>query len=448
MFISGSAEGNRKTVRCYICGEEFAPHYINVHERQCKRKWDSGVTNSDNLKKGASLGHIPAVREIERGKQKDPTNSENIRKAQSVASLAQHGPKQAWNARMRDKGSKENISKDVTKKRPMRKERPKSAHVKSMSTQNLDQSLFSGKEFGIYDDSMENEKMAGFGSEKAVSMQDLSSSLMKKEEIKPKTPKFIECQYCFKMFSIHSIYIHEKKCLCRGSTEKDSVKVRPKRKPRQNGRCVSVNELHVGNGNDDWSIEAKLSRSLAISSDNVNSPKQVANNDSPRFLLCSFCGKPFGSKSLPIHLPQCQRRYERENGSREVNGFGNRLMNRVGGRDLLPEKVPLRQTVSSPVSPTERTPSRKSTKSTPMSTSATPNNTNMTTQNRMSGSSTRKASSSASAYVACQFCNNYYGSASVKIHESKCSAKMKREDEKLLAKPGKRNLGRLFGLQR
>ena len=418
------------------------------------------------MKKGASLGHIPGTREIEKGKQSG-VNNVSVRKAQSVANVALHGPKQAWNARIRDKEGSETLPDETRKKLPMKRERPKSAYVKSASTQNLDHDLFSGKEFSIYDDSSECSRGTSLGNEKAASMQDLSSDTTKNEEMKSRTRKFIECQYCFKMFSIHSIHIHEKKCLCRADSEK-VIKGRPKRKSLQNNRCISVNELNVANGISDWSVERPLSKSLAVSSDNVNSQKQMVNSESPRFLLCSYCNKPFGSKSLPIHLPQCQKKYEREH---ELEGIGRgakHIATHNNDTDWLSEKSSLNKTAFSPLSPfaqspavntslREKTPIKSSSKKASASISkagvstfsrnGTPSNRKKPNPNRVTSSASR--SNTSSAYVACRFCNNYYGSASVKIHETKCCAKLKRqEDEKHLIKPPRRQLGRLFSLER
>lgn len=392
-----------------------------------------------------------------------------MRKAQSVANITQHGPKQAWNARMRHKESKEALAKENGKKRPVKKERPKSAYVKSVSTQNLDRGIFSAKEFGIYDDSMENERGLGVN-EKAVSMQDLSpSNVARREEFKAAGPKFIECQYCFKMFSIHSIYIHEKKCLCRSHTEKAAL-VRPKRKPRANGRCVSVNELRFANGEDDWLIDNQPTSSLAISSENVSSPKVVGNGESPRFLLCSYCTKPFGSKSLPIHLPQCQRKYEREHREKRRNDKHATDISVIEGAR---NKTPLRQTASSPaysINPTQwsgesptstaknklqNSPRSSAIPATSASSTAGRNPPSMKNRITPKGrrpptSNSRSASSaSASAYIACQFCNNYYGSASVKIHENKCLANQKNQEAaKSKERPARKQLGKLFGVQR
>ena len=458
----GSTENSSKTVRCYICGEEFGSHFITVHERQCKRKWDSGITSNGDLRKGASLGHIPAMRETEKGQQRCTINKNNIRKAQSAVNVAQHIPKQAWNARLRGKESDETVSKEATRKRPMRKERPKSAYVKSASTQNLDHDVF-GKEFFIYDDSADSNRFGGLSNEKATSMQDLASNTSKDEEPKSRTPKFIECHYCFKMFSIHSIAIHEKKCLCRGDLPNKCTKTRPQRKSLQNARCVSVNELHAGNGSE--SIENQLNSLLTVSLDDVHSQQPFVNSDSTRFLLCSYCSKPFGSKSLPIHLPQCQMKHAREHG---VEGIGISARKSPAYRSntgSLSKSSVSKQTANSAAVPSaldtslsERTPLKNSSKRSFAATrkggastiprSGTSNTHNKSTPNghRITGSVPR---SSSSAYVACRYCNNYYGSASVKIHETKCSAKLtKQDDEKRRVKPPRRQLGRLFGFDR
>jgi len=458
---SGSTENSHKNVRCYICGEEFGSHFITVHERQCKRKWDSGVTNHGNLKKGASLGHIPAMREVEKGKLRAGIHNEDMKKAKSVFNITEHAPKQAWNARMRDKENAEMPSKEARRKRPARKERPKSAYVKSSSSQNLNHDMFSGEELHVYDDSFGGSNLTGFGSEKAASMQDLASDVAAIEESKSRTPKFIECQYCFKMFSIHSIGIHEKKCLCRGGTEREA-KARPLRKSLQSSRCVSVNELRFASDANDWSIEHQGASSLAVSSDNVSNQKIVSSNDSPRFLLCSYCKKPFGSKSLPIHLPQCQRKYEREHGLQDDGKPVKQSSTSKPGRGLYSEKSSLKHPATPSNSTTLKTASSEKAASKKSSAvigklgvSTVPRNGTQSNRNKPSpngrriSSGTSRSGSSASAYVACKFCNNYYGSASVTIHETKCSAKLKRqENEKNFAQPPRRQLGRLFGLER
>ena len=527
LFVSflGSNDNSRKTVRCYICGCEFAPHFISVHEKQCKRNWESGIT-SDNLKKGASVGHIPAIRDIERGGHKDATKASSIRKAQSVANMSHHEPKQAWNARMRE--SKENITKDTPKRRPSsarKRNRPKSAFVKSSSTQNVNSRMFSPIEYGIYNDTGDSDSITVAMNDKSVSMQDLSSNVVMKEKERVTTPKFIECHYCFKMFSIHSIHIHEKKCLSRTDNTKSE---KPLRSAKKSIRCVSVNALHAVKDDDDWSVVKNLDSSLATSVDALNKP--ATSIDTPRFLTCTFCGKPFGSKSLPIHLPQCQKKFERENNDAKKAG-NTRLPRRNGhthpgsiharaskerpksalgttsssanrtlqsssrpssaqptaSADTTPESpgnktsstslrakrtsqgslTPSAQPASSSdiacESSHERSPSSTARKSSAESTeSSLSSSSTIATQNppiRPSSAFTAngyrapvrapKSSSPSCAYVACSVCSNYYGSASVKIHEAKCKEKMEKKQEELkLTKPARRPLGRLFGVKR
>eukprot|EP00112_Aurelia_sp_Birch-Aquarium-sp1_P005622 Seg1641.10 transcript_id=Seg1641.10/GoldUCD/mRNA.D3Y31 product="Zinc finger protein 474" protein_id=Seg1641.10/GoldUCD/D3Y31 len=524
---SGSNDNSRKTVRCYICGSEFAPHFITVHEKQCKRNWESGITN-DNLKKGASVGHIPAIRDIERGGHKDATKVSNIRKAQSVANMSHHEPKQAWNARMRE--SKENITKDNPKKRPSsarKRNRPKSAFVKSSSTQNVNSGMFSPIEYGIYNDTGDSDSISSVMHDKSVSLQDLSSNVVTKEKERVTTPKFIECQYCFKMFSIHSIHIHEKKCLCRTDNTK-SEKPRSVRSAKKDIRCVSVNALHSIRDSDDWSMVKNLDSSLAISVDALNKP--ATSIETPRFLSCTFCGKPFGSKSLPIHLPQCQKKFERQSNDAKKTentrlprrnghtnpGSSHARPNRERPKSALgttsskanrtsqsnPRSSSTQGTASAGTAPessgdkapptslsakrasqgsltphTQPAPSsgiaressnersllstirKSSTESTESSISSSSTNAAKNPPVRPSSAYTPngyrapvrapKSSSPSCAYVACSVCSNYYGSASVKIHEAKCKEKMEKKKEELkLAKPAKRPLGRLFGVKR
>ena len=401
------------------------------------------------------------MREAEKGKQRSGIHNEGIGRAKSVFNITEHTPKQAWNARMRDKENAEIPLKEARRKRPARKERPKSAYVKSSSSQNLNHELFSGQELRVYDDSFGGSNLTGFGSGKAASMQDLASDVAAIEEPKSRTPKFIECQYCFKMFSIHSIGIHEKKCLCRGGAERDA-KARPQRKSLQNGRCVSVNELRFTSDASDWSIENQVASSLAVSSDNVGNQKIESSSDSPRFLLCSYCKKPFGSKSLPIHLPQCQRKYEREHGLQHDGKPVKQSSTSKPGRGWYSEKSSLKHTVAPGHSTALKTASSEKCASKKSSAvigkpgvstvprNGTQNNRSTPSSNgRRLSNGTLRSGSSASAYVACKFCNNYYGSASVTIHETKCSARLKRqENERSASTPPRRQLGRLFGLER
>ena len=471
-FVSGSNDNSRKSVRCYICGEDFAPHFISVHERHCKRRWDTGVTNADSIKKGTSLGSISAVRETEKGKQKEDGVASSMRKAQSVANISSSVPKQAWNARIRDKGSKENLSKEKSQRRPTktkRKERPRSAYLASSSSQNLNGSLFSPREFNVYNDIDDADKnITNILSEKAMSLQDLSSNVVEKEKRKTDgNPKFMECQYCFKMFSVHSIHIHEKKCLSRpGTTTPDAT--RPKKSSRPNGRCVSVNELRTAKPEDDWRTENVLDHSLAISMDNLDAHKPAHNSDNSRFLFCSYCSKPFGSKSLPIHLPQCQRKYELEKAKKQKPQMSNKKSSKANHASSVngyPDRCAVRTTqVSKGTRSNEHTPSSASRSSaklsaTPLSKSATSSSGPASSTNSLDSQETprstrtprsgSKAPLAGSAYVACRFCHNYYGSASVKIHEAKCETKMtKSKEDRMQSKAVGRHLGRLFGVQR
>eukprot|EP00794_Sanderia_malayensis_P009872 gene9872-10882_t len=454
---TGSNDASRKSIRCYICGNDFPTHFISLHEKKCKRNWDTGVTKNNNqLKKGASLGDISlsSTHDVIDGPTKHaPASSNNMKKAQSFANVAlsNREPKQAWNARLRggDDGSdvekksaipcdnNKVVSKHRNKTSTKKKSRPVSAYA-SFSGHNVDQSsgLPHGHEVPIFYDDC-NDLSNGFHDlRNSESVGTLTSSpVEKKAFMKTGTPRFTYCQYCMNQFSIHSILIHEKKCRMKIAKE-----ITPKNKPRKkvtpNKKSVSVFELRYqeDDNNNDWS---SLSQSNAVSSDMLDvigsSDRMMSSASKTGPFPCKICGKLFGSKSLPIHFRQCEKRHQREDAVLKSNEKARLPRRRDASHRIHTSEISLDDAISdlkhtsihnhdgtSEQTPVKHTPKQGKQNGTPHHDKS---------NNEVKLSSSQKKKPCGNNYVKCHFCNKYFGSASVIIHEVKCGVKMENSKE-------------------
>ncbi len=285
-----------------------------MHERQCKRNWETGVTKNDSLRKGSSLGNISSpLAGNPTDTIRNARTSSGLKKAQSVANVSHREPKQAWNARMRENEAKE--KKSIEKRKTQRKKpRPVSAYA-ALPMQGPRSPFCQGSEVAIFDDTKltDDSGIELFDIHNDIVSDVQSSSSRDSPQQNTGTPRFTDCKYCSNKFSIHSIGIHEKKCRTRVEKENQAVK----KKPTQNGRCFSVSELRFAMDDRDWSVEKSLDQSFAAASvDRLNGytekrPSSALRN--MRFFPCHLCGKQFGSKSLAIHEKQCEKARELQN---------------------------------------------------------------------------------------------------------------------------------------
>ena len=416
------------------------------------------------------MGDILSSREDHAdGSQKKKNDLNGMRKAQSVANVANREPKQAWNARLRDDAPSPKASPRI-KRKPKRKPRPASAYS-SVSSQDLSSPFASTNEVSIFDDTNDSQGIVAdlANSNKAVSMIDLSPTA---HQSTPSKSKFLQCKFCCKIFTIYSISIHEKKCRERGQKENS-----PKAKAALNGRCVSVHEIR--NVDDEWLKAGILEYATAVSVDKLNvtdepdqPDKSTALQQTPGFLPCHVCGKPFGSKSLRIHIPQCEKKWEREhtkstekarlprrnqrNQTKRLFASETNLSSKYDEKTLSPSVwYGNRLSYHTPSSVSNQVKKQTLLEDKKLRTSTAGEQVQSEIITKSGPHVVSKRPTSAGNYVACQFCNNYYGSASVKIHEVKCAIKTEKVKEEATSKNLSRtprkpitNARKLFGLQR
>ncbi|XP_060071157.1 zinc finger protein 474-like [Ylistrum balloti] len=176
-----------------------------------------------------------------------------------------------------------------------------------------------------------------------------------KSKAAPAGPQFVLCYICGRKFGTKSVAIHEPQCLEKWKTENDQL---PKGQRRPVPKKPEVLKTTSGSYDVDAMNEAawQSSQSQLIPCGNCGrtfapdrlsvhqrscKPKGgAANMDTsstsaplnqtsggmmggspggsppkggPRTVVCYICGREFGSKSLPIHEPQCMEKWKIEN---------------------------------------------------------------------------------------------------------------------------------------
>ncbi|XP_042242935.1 uncharacterized protein LOC121880026 isoform X6 [Homarus americanus] len=173
-------------------------------------------------------------------------------------------------------------------------------------------------------------------------------------------------------------------------------------------------------------------------------PPSTLNNTNTRLntsrtLVCFICGREFGSRSLPIHQPQCLEKWKRENErlpknlrrpvpqepdhhltQEEWNHFAWKTAQaqlvpcEMCGRTFFPERLEVHQRGCKPP---PGAPAKKPQKTRPESTS--------------SSSVLNSSMSVAKPTVVCYICGREFGTMSITIHEPQCLRKWKIENQSL-----------------
>ena len=428
---SGSSDGQKKLVRCYICGGDFPGRFISIHEKQCKRKWESGLTSSSTIQNGHnsrsignisrshhSIGNLLKITEQDNNKKSGSAN--NLKKSVSTANVSR---RQSRNSKTRS-DSVDNLGGRPQSALSTRNQlsvarstetlsRPKSASSTSVSRTTPKKSTTNKSSFRA--------------SSKASSMHNLTasntSSVPHSSERETGSPRFIHCDFCGKMFSIHSVQIHEKQCVKKqkkNSKSKENLK---------ESKDVSANLNGTGDRSllpDKFSWTREQSEYSSDSLDNVQTPK---------FELCYVCKKPYGSRSLPIHVPQCLRRMERE---RENNDKLPRPLRRD-----LPRRSSSKSSLDTKSDASSETSEESGVKTPTNNNEIIPTGENVTrpvisgrrkSRETPEGLSERGKSGETPVagkanFILCQICGKMYGSASIKFHEPKCKEKVEREQQ-------------------
>lgn len=334
---SGSGDTNEKKYsRCYICGTDVPSYLTSIHEKNCKKSWETGLLNSictpsrqnsrGNLSKESSL------------------STPNLRKSQSSTNIQTNGdtkasevqntkPKKLKSSSKTSSGSSHNSPIAISK-----------LQLKSKSTTNL---------------SKTKSPLDHILSSPATrSSEDLHKSSDKLKKSTQDNPQYMICHICGKLYSVHSISIHQRQCERTYSKQKEKgtnseykvkskslVNLRsttPKRptssqQQRNNEKSQQSTPIRTvqrafndsdklkttnksissstGNLTSTPTYKRELLKSLR---DSIDGPTEKTTslsthdvNRTPGLQKCYLCGQLYGTRSLPIHEKQCLKKWER-----------------------------------------------------------------------------------------------------------------------------------------
>ncbi|XP_047140771.1 uncharacterized protein LOC100207093 isoform X1 [Hydra vulgaris] len=315
---SSSNEGNdKKTHRCYICGTDIPIYLKSIHEKNCKKSWESGLLNSiatpgrlsnskkDLLKDSSELKKSKAIANI--------ISSSNLKKSRSTSYI----PKD-----LKSDISRAESASDLLKSRVGSLSLNKQ---KSHSSANLFKSNSEQKDFLTNYLSIGNRKLSY-------------------EDTEKKPPQYVECFICGKQYSTHSIDIHQKQCIQTRTFQLDAGVVPAYRKKsksladirlKANVKSISPSKQIKKIDNDERRFSAIETSKQTVSNHNlVNSTLKSSSTSNlnkiapmnktsvdievpanppqinPGFQECRICTQLYGSRSLPIHEKQCLKKFE------------------------------------------------------------------------------------------------------------------------------------------
>lgn len=152
--------------------------------------------------------------------------------------------------------------------------------------------------------------------------------------------QLIPCKNCGRTFAPDRLPVHQKSCTpsnplkpLKRNQDDNEIDYRPKTATIANPKVLKPNKIDVGsnptpraNRGATTQSHTKLINGRSTPSRNNNSnrpppprpasqPKKSTRAAGPVFLICYICGQKYGTKSLPIHEPQCLEKWKKENDS-------------------------------------------------------------------------------------------------------------------------------------
>ena len=331
---------DKKHSRCYICGTDVPQYLSSIHEKNCKKSWETGLLNSicTPARKSKSKGDLSS---LSRSNSKDNllkvngggdhfTSTPNLTKSKSSTNIRQD---------IKD----ELDGRGSTRPRHLKSSNPRhSPDSKSKSTTNLSKA-------GLTTNSLSQSNGSNASRSSYDVRRNSDSSPHKKSD-----PQYVICQICGKLYSIHSISIHQRTCERTYKKQKDvgtNVEYKIKSKsladltkpnnsrpqsatpraartttpvktpPRPSSatptsRLTKNSNISKSTGNIGPTYKRQL---LTVKKDVVDEEKSSSshavengiNKTSPGLQKCYLCQQLYGTRSLPIHEKQCLKKWER-----------------------------------------------------------------------------------------------------------------------------------------
>ncbi|XP_052098387.1 zinc finger protein 474-like [Mytilus californianus] len=423
-------------VLCYICGRKFGTASISFHEPQCLEKWKK----ENELLPKAQRRKLPVKPEVV------SSNGSYDLDAMNVA---------AWQSAQSQLIPCDRCGRTFASDRL-------SVHQRSCKATG-----------GV--------KKGPGGSSTITSSQNPQSresnkELSTKKNVAPEKPTFVLCYICGQKYGSKSLSIHEPQCLEKWKIENEKLPKGQRRtlpkKPEvlQSGGKLDVNALNEAAWTSSQaqllacencgrtfapdrlpvhqkSCKPKIGQ--AASTDN-NAPRNNLNNtptesktvtamQGPKTVVCYICGREFGTKSLPIHEPQCLEKWKIENNRLPKErrrplpkkpDFGKTVtreqMNELASENAKSQLIPC-PNCSRTFAPDRLDIHLKACKS------KTGKGGGKTTELKRSdpSHSTKTPVIRRPPTVVCYLCGREFGSKSISIHEPQCLEKWKIENNKL-----------------
>ena len=316
---------------CVKCGRTFLPDRLSVHERSCKgadtkrTQKNAKVSGSDTMSKSWSSRDEEPAHTIERPRTATLTRPSTVTVKQRAHvtidddddnQISPRPPANVQNARPRSNKRTMSTRSSASSKQtasPRPPSQPKPATQQQRTNTNR------------------------------ISESDSTPNKFR--------PPIVICYICGREFGSKSISIHEPKCLEKLKVQ-NSLLPREQRRPlpKKPGGVSSSSGAEYNNaaqesangqllpccncgrtfaGQDRLSVHQKSCRpktaTLSKPGGKPVPPSQRQQEQTqkwshefkaptkPRTLLCHICGREFGSKSLPIHQPQCLKKWHMQN---------------------------------------------------------------------------------------------------------------------------------------
>lgn len=511
--------GRRPTVVCYICGREFGSKSVPIHEPQCLKKWHaendrlpkhqrrqppnkpdilpsingSGDDRSrfNELAWQSAQANLVPCPNCGRTFQPDrlPVHQRSCKPGKVLTPLKKSGDSKENDAGAANRPVTAVLRQPKVLNTKTNPDLAGNSHAPAARNTNNNRSAQQGED-------KPQLSVSGSGEHPGVERQGTYTARVQKGPPKPSAPKgarFVLCYICGRQFGSKSIDIHEPQCLEKWKAEnsklpKEHRRPLPKKPdvlttggkydvnamneaawqsaqanlvPCPNcGRTFNPDRLPVHlracnpkGGSSGTSVQktSKVDMSMNARGSNSNVPQ-----GGPRTVVCYLCGREFGTKSLPIHEPQCLEKWKVQNDQlpREqrrplpkkpeaISGgaLTREQMNEAAweaskaqlipcencGRTFLPDRLTVHQRACKPKGGTSNARSSRGSQSEPRGSQGNSSGTSRAS----SSSSHGPAAIRRPATVVCYICGREFGTKSISIHEPQCLQKWHIENDNL-----------------
>ena len=421
-----------KTILCYICGREFSSHSIDLHERQCTKRWElasqkAKENNNRRSKQQQKKVVHSSLKSNLSGSKKEISKGEGI--VVPTEPYASEEEKQLMHLVRPDTVTIATGSEDGSVERSCSSDSAltsESENEEQKGEQKTDFAKLASPTKGSRLMSSEIPFLDGKSSGGDMSQTRFHSS---------KNPKLLVCYICGREFGSKSLVIHEPQCLKKWKVANPR---RNSSNPAPGFSLVKARSIACLTGDSTEKKERKVSAQesrlplwsgQSFSCSNLVEQSSVKENHRKlstgklgqhklNLVLCYICGREYSQHSIGIHEKQCLKKWE--------------------AQKKAAEKTPTKKT----------TPKRKSLPSIPVAIrienteegSSPEKPAFLDTQghsqpfNLPQGGSGEKLLSPPKTrtplFVTCYLCGREYGSASISIHEKQCQKRWESESAK------------------